>query len=103
MSSTILTLWSGTNNGTVHVFTIILPPAAKRKDENIHCQLAKEIQLKHRAPIVSIIVLDGAHKPVPEPHECDNGNVLQPDNSQPHRVLIISEEQFKVGFFLIVF
>ena len=49
--------------------------------------LAKEIQLRHKAPVISIQVLDGAGVPIPE----EGGETLQ-----PHRVLISSEEQFKM-------
>lgn len=52
------TLWAGTNNGGVYAFTIAVPNTNKRKDESPTCQLAKEIQLKHRAPVIGITVLD---------------------------------------------
>lgn len=48
VQNTIPTLWAGTNNGTVYVFTIVVPSSSKRESEDIVCQLAKEIQLKHR-------------------------------------------------------
>lgn len=35
----------------------------------VTCQLAKEIQLKHRAPVISITILDGASVPLPDPLE----------------------------------
>lgn len=35
----------------------------------VTCQLAKEIQLKHRAPVIGITVLDGAAVPLPDPLE----------------------------------
>ncbi|XP_045497069.1 lethal(2) giant larvae protein homolog 1 isoform X1 [Colias croceus] len=89
------TLWAGTNNGTVYAFTINVPSANKRKDEPLTCQLAKEIQLKHRAPVISITVLDGASVPLPDPLEVERGVAPLPE-SGTHRVLIVSEEQFKV-------
>lgn len=61
-----------------------MPPAQKRKDADVYSQLGKEIQLKHRAPVLSITVVDS------------NGLPLNKDSLPPHRVLICSEEQFKV-------
>ncbi|XP_050561055.1 lethal(2) giant larvae protein isoform X4 [Spodoptera frugiperda] len=89
------TLWAGTNNGTVYAFTISVPSTNKRKDEPVTCQLAKEIQLKHRAPVIGITVLDGAAVPLPDPLEVERGVSPLPEGG-PHRVLITSEEQFKV-------
>lgn len=60
-------------------------PAPRR----VTAQLAKEIQLKHRAPVVGISIFDAAGAPVEQ----------LPANSTgiaPHRVLIASEEQFKI-------
>lgn len=90
------TLWAGTNNGTVYAFTITVPSAAKRDTDNVICNLAKEIQLKHRAPVIAIAVLDGASKPLPEPLEVEKGVTPLPDTTQAHRVVIASEEQFKI-------
>lgn len=33
------TMWAGTNNGTVYVFTLSIPQSAKRKDDGVQCQL----------------------------------------------------------------
>ncbi|XP_071444809.1 lethal(2) giant larvae protein homolog 1 isoform X5 [Hetaerina americana] len=94
--TTTPTLWAGTNNGTVFVFTITVPNGQKRMEEDVSCQLGKEIQLKHRAPVISITVVDGSAVPLPEPLEIEKGVAPQPDNSAPHKVLICSEEQFKM-------
>lgn len=53
----------------MYAFTINVPNTNKRKDEPVTCQLAKEIQLKHRAPVIGITVLDGAAVPLPDPLE----------------------------------
>ncbi|XP_077285749.1 LLGL domain-containing protein l(2)gl isoform X2 [Arctopsyche grandis] len=90
------TLWAGTNNGTVYAFAIAVPPATVRQANDVTCQLAKEIQLKHRAPVIGIAVLDGASVPLPEPFEVEKGVSPLPDITQPHRVIIASEEQFKI-------
>ncbi|KAL0892808.1 hypothetical protein ABMA27_014503 [Loxostege sticticalis] len=89
------TLWAGTNNGTVYAFTINVPNTNKRKEEPLTCQLAKEIQLKHRAPVIGITVLDGAAVPLPDPLEVERGVSPLPEPGT-HRVVITSEEQFKV-------
>lgn len=118
-------LWAGTNNGSVYIFTMNIPGGAKRKNEKVYAQLGnkkdhleqiftygraydqylcnnllflgKEIQLKHRAPVVSIAIIDGANKSLPEPLEVEEG-LCKPADSSPHHVIIGSEEQFKVGF-----
>lgn len=61
------------------------PPAVRR----VSAQLAKEIQLKHRAPVVGIAVFDSTGFPVDQLDGVSNG-------TPPHRVLIASEEQFKI-------
>ncbi|KAK6642514.1 hypothetical protein RUM43_004016 [Polyplax serrata] len=78
------TFWAGTNNGTVYAFTISMPPHQKRREADVRSQLGKEIQLKHRAPVLSVTVVDSNSLP------------LNKDSALPHRVLICSEEQFKV-------
>jgi hypothetical protein len=60
--------------------------------------VGKEIQLKHRAPVVHVVVLDGVGSPLPLPGEVDAGAAPAPDLSAPHRVVICSEEQFKVRY-----
>ncbi|CAG9824720.1 unnamed protein product [Phaedon cochleariae] len=90
------TLWAGTNSGTVYAFTVSVPATSKRQSDDVACQLAKEIQLKHRAPVIAIAVLDGSHRPLPEPLEVERGVAPLPDTTQPHRVVIASEEQFKI-------
>ncbi|XP_017065593.2 lethal(2) giant larvae protein isoform X2 [Drosophila eugracilis] len=97
------TLWSATNASTVSVFLLHLPPAQTaatavpsasgnvppQTPRRISAQLAKEIQLKHRAPVVGISIFDQTGSPVDQLSAGENG-------SPPHRLLIASEEQFKV-------
>ena len=89
------TLWTGTNNGTVFIFTLNIPSGTRRSEEDVSCQLGKEIQLKHRAPVIAVAVIDGTNSPLPEAFEVEKGISKQPD--PPHRVVICSEEQFKVS------
>lgn len=50
------TLWAGTNSGQILVFLLNLPSggAEKRATEKPVAMLAKEIQLRHKAPVISI-------------------------------------------------
>lgn len=83
--------WCGTNAGLVYVFTITLPAADKRQEEPVNALLAKEIQLRHRAPVVYINLIDSTGNPSVE------GDGEGPKAPQgPQRVLICSEEQFKL-------
>ncbi|XP_055375721.1 lethal(2) giant larvae protein isoform X2 [Condylostylus longicornis] len=90
MHNTVPTLWSATNASCVSVFLLHIPQSTENENEQqkrmVTAQLAKEIQLKHRAPVVGISIFD------------NNGIPLEMTGSgaAPHRVLIASEEQFKV-------
>lgn len=64
---------------------------ARRNSEPAVAQLAKEIQLKHRAPVVSIDIIDASCAAVGNPFSSDAEHIA------PHRVVISSEEQFKVS------
>lgn len=57
----------------------------------------KEIQLMHRAPVVGILILDGHSVPLPEPLEAAHDLSKSPDMQGSHQLLVISEEQLKVG------
>ncbi|XP_054718851.1 lethal(2) giant larvae protein homolog 1-like [Uloborus diversus] len=92
---TTSTLWAGTNAGAIYVFTVSLPKE-NRETEAVTCQLGKEIQLKHRAPVIAIQILDGLGHPLPEPYEVENERAKAADLNGSHRVIICSEEQFKV-------
>ena len=85
-TTTSPTLWAGTNSGQVMVFLLTIPANVedKRKEDKVTCILGKEIQLKHRAPVISIQVLDVRGFPLTDCKEA------------PHKVLIASEEQFKM-------
>ncbi|CAD6998863.1 unnamed protein product [Ceratitis capitata] len=101
------TLWSATNSSTVSVFLLHLPApltaatnippvsgnaaatTAATQPRRVSAQLAKEIQLKHRAPVVGIAIFDQHGYPVDQQ---SNSSAVSP----PHRLLIASEEQFKV-------
>jgi lethal(2) giant larvae protein len=78
--------------------------------------LAKEIRLKHKAPVLSIVVLDSSNQsigygssiptiestlstpnvPAPTTMHSENVSPTSPTSVTSHKVLICSEEQFKV-------
>lgn len=72
------------------MFVLNIPPKSVNESAEqrkmITAQLAKSIQLKHRAPVVGISIFDHAGVPLE----------LSGPGTAPHRVLIASEEQFKV-------
>ena len=97
-ASAVPTIWIGTNAGTVLIYTISLPEEEEKRqeEESVSMTLAKEIQLKHRAPVIFIQVIDSTGYPLPGPHEVANGKAKAPSTIGNQRVLIVSEEQFKL-------
>ncbi|CAF0865530.1 unnamed protein product [Rotaria sordida] len=107
-------LWAGTNNGHVYVYSIIgfesqsINRTTITTDQTSTCSLAKEIRLKHKAPILSIIVLDNLNQSIGQGSNIpsvdsaystsDNPNsiTMNSDIVTAHKVLICSEEQFKI-------
>lgn len=92
-------MWAGTNSGSVYAYALDVPSQEKFSEQSVEALLGKEIQLMHRAPVVSIAVLDGRGTPLPEPYEVSRDLAKAPDMQGSHSVLIASEEQFKVGIF----
>uniref|UniRef100_A0AAQ4NSZ6 LLGL scribble cell polarity complex component 1 n=1 Tax=Gasterosteus aculeatus aculeatus TaxID=481459 RepID=A0AAQ4NSZ6_GASAC len=101
------TLWAGTNSGSVYAYALEVPGVGSgRACERgageggvcVEAVLGKEIQLMHRAPVVSICVLDGRGKPLPDPYEASQDLAIAPDMANAHSVLIASEEQLKVRY-----
>lgn len=100
------TLWAGTNSGSVYAYALEVPGVcsgracerggASESSTCVEAVLGKEIQLMHRAPVVSICVLDGRGKPLPDPYEASQDLAIAPDMTNAHSVLIASEEQLKV-------
>ncbi|KAH0632032.1 hypothetical protein JD844_020056 [Phrynosoma platyrhinos] len=90
------TLWAGTNSGSVFAYALEVPSQEKFSERAVEAVLGKEIQLMHRAPVVSIAVLDGRGNPLPEPYEVSRDLAKAPDMQGSHSVLIASEEQFKL-------
>lgn len=61
VNATIPTLWSGTNSSCVSIFILHIPqptPGSEEPLRPIMGQLAKEIQIKHRAPVIAISLFD---------------------------------------------
>ena len=84
--------------------------------------LAKEIRLKHKAPVLSIVVLDSSNQsigqgssiptiestssvlntPISTTINSDNVSPTSSTSVTSHKVLICSEEQFKVFIYLFI-
>ncbi|XP_062341663.1 lethal(2) giant larvae protein homolog 1 [Osmerus eperlanus] len=100
------TLWAGTNSGSVYAYALEVPGVGSGRvcerggvgeaSVCVEAVLGKEIQLMHRAPVVSICVLDGRGRPLPDPYEASRDLASAPDMNNSHSVLIASEEQLKV-------
>ena len=98
-------LWVGTNTGIIYIYALQFNTAQLgtksisltmvRTNQAINCLLAKEMRLKHRAPVVNIQVIDQHMQPLPLQNDSDS---IQANNSltESHKVIICSEEQFKV-------
>jgi lethal(2) giant larvae protein len=108
-------LWVGTNTGVIYIYALqflngqtqlqnhmqslknTTTPCQVRTNQSINCLLAKEMRLKHRAPVVHIQVIDQQMQPLPNDHTTPTATLttdsLTPQN---HKVIICSEEQFKV-------
>jgi len=61
---------------------------------------AKEIHLKHQAPVINVSIIDRTAVPLPAPFEVENECARPPDMSGGHSVVICSEEQLKVAMLI---
>ncbi|KAI8477592.1 Lethal(2) giant larvae protein 1, partial [Branchiostoma belcheri] len=91
-----LSLWAGTNSGGIFVYSVTMPEADKREEEDVVAELGKEVQLKHRAPVVALSVMDASSVPLPDPMDVKHERADAPNMNGAHTVVIASEEQFKV-------
>lgn len=89
-------LWVGTNGGHVYIYNITVSEGEKRIADSVTCVLAKEIRLRHGAPVISIGVVDGKGRVLPESLEVQHARAKPPDMSTHHHVVICSEEQLKI-------
>ena len=87
----------GTNEGHVYIYTLTVPGSDKRTTDDVGCILAKEVKLRHHAPVISIAVIDSKNRVLPEALEVSNERAKAPDMDGQHSVIICSEEQLKVG------
>jgi len=103
------TFWAGTNSGMVYCYALHIPDYSKRQDIPISFVAAKMVQLKHRAPVIDIQVVDSNNLPSTAPftHESikssftntvPNGNQQKtsPSHSNHPMLIISSEEQIKL-------
>lgn len=66
---------------------------------NVHLEFfmsAKEIRLRHGAPVIGIQALDRSGLPLPGPLEVQHERAKAPDMTGSHFVLICSQQQLKV-------
>ncbi|WAQ96727.1 L2GL1-like protein [Mya arenaria] len=89
-------LWVGTNGGHVFIYNITVPSGEKRNEDAVACILAKEIRLRHAAPVISIGVVDGKDRILPDSLEVQHERAKAPDMASHHSVIIASEEQLKI-------
>ncbi|KAL8573601.1 hypothetical protein ACOMHN_007154 [Nucella lapillus] len=88
-------LWIGTNGGHVYVYSLTVPTSDKRSANAVDCLLAKEIKLKHQAPVINVAVIDSRNRVLPEAMEVVHERAKAPDMEGHHSVVICSEEQLK--------
>ncbi|XP_012939800.1 lethal(2) giant larvae protein homolog 1 isoform X2 [Aplysia californica] len=88
-------LWVGTNGGHVYVYNLSVPGSDKRTADYVSCLLAKEIKLKHQAPVLSMAVIDSKNAVLPDAFEVINERAKAPDMEGQHSIIICSEEQLK--------
>lgn len=88
-------LWVGTNGGHVYIYSISVP-TEKRSETDVTSLLAKEIKLRHKAPVISIGVVDSRARSLPDPLEVQHERAKAPEMSGQHSVVICSEEQLKI-------
>lgn len=89
------TFWAGTNGGHIFIYQLSIPSTG-RDITSVQCNIAKEIRLKHHAPVISICVIDRNAMPLPASFEVQHERAKSPDMSGNHSVIICSEEQLKV-------
>lgn len=94
VSNTNSSLWVGTNGGHVYIYTVTVPQE-KRSESEVTATIAKEIKLRHKAPVMSIAVVDGRTRVLPDPLEVQHARAKEPQGSN-HSVVICSEEQLKI-------
>jgi lethal(2) giant larvae protein len=106
-------LWVGTNTGVIYIYALQFMANVQqqqqqqqqistslRSNQAVNCVLAKEMRLKHRAPVVHIQVIDQTMQPLPieQSNLSSHGRSSNAALTEPasHKVIICSEEQFKV-------
>ena len=87
----------GTNGGHIFIYNLSTPSGDKRNEDACTCMLAKEIKLRHKAPVISIAVVDGRSRVLPDALEVQHERAKAPDMSAHNSVIICSEEQLKVS------
>lgn len=88
-SEPIWSWWIGTNCGHIYIYSII-SSSSESSDLILTCSpVVRHIQLKHRAPLINIIFLNGQNQPLNE--------TITGIDEPAQKVLLCSEEQVKVN------
>ncbi len=84
-------LWVGTNTGIIYIYALQfqnqanqqalvgVKPSLVRTNQVVNCLLAKEMRLKHRAPVVHIQVIDQNMHPLPNSDISFSASVSSPE------------------------
>ena len=72
-------------------------PSEKRTETAVTSVIAKEIKLRHKAPVIGIGVFDSRARILPDALEVQHERAKAPEMSGQHTVVICSEEQLKVN------
>lgn len=88
------TFWVGTNAGIVFIYVLIQDSKVSSTSPAKSWQLAKEVQIKHKAPIIFIRLVDFNGMPIFENNQISERE--KTGSSQSNRILICSEEQLKI-------
>lgn len=77
------------------MYSLTVPASDKRTSDYVSCLLAKEIRLKHHAPVLSMAVVDNKNMVLPDAFEVINERAKAADMDGQHSIIICSEEQLK--------
>ena len=95
-ASTAPSLWVGTNGGAIQIHSLNIPPTDKRTTEELSCELVKEIQLQHRAPVLAISIVNNKDIPIDYDEKKESGGGGDEEAGETsHRLIVCSEEQIK--------
>jgi len=92
------TMWIGNSAGHLTAYQLTVPSDENRLTEDVKCILAKEVHLKHGAPVLSITAVDREARRVSTSVEQQDMAVPPQDAGAAggHRLVVCSQEQIKI-------